>query len=250
VEIMVGGTPAHVETRGQGTKTLLFVHGAGGTGQHFMMVKPPDGWRLVTIDLPGHGYTGGEARDDIFSYADWVAECVREIGGCDVLAGHSMGGAITMALALIQPQRLRGLILISTGARLGVSQAILDLCHKGSTIKVAEHLAKYAYGPLTPMTQIRQWYQIFGTTTCQTYLRDFTACQHFDIRERLGEITLPTLVVCGLDDRLTPYKFSEFLASHLTNAQLHGIPAAGHMVMLEQPEPFNLAVADFCIGLS
>lgn len=245
-QIAVGNIPTHLSVRGQGVKTMLFVHGAGGNGHHFMSVDPPPGWRLVAVDLPGHGQSGGVATNDVFAYAEWLAECIREMGGCDIVGGHSMGGAITMSLALTNPELLRGIILIGTGAKLGVARDILDTCLSGPLIRIEELMGKYAYGPSVTIKQIQQWYRLFGTSTCSAYLQDFTACHHFDIRGRLAEITLPALIVCGLNDRLTPMKYSEYLAERLPDTQLVGIPDAGHMVMLEQPQAFNKAVAEFC----
>lgn len=245
-QLLVQGIPTRVCMRGSGSKTLVFIHGAGGNAKHWMAVTPPAGWQLAAVDLPGHGASGGEAINDIFTYGDWVAALIEELGGCDVLVGHSMGGAITMAVALTYPQRIRGIVLVGTGARLSVSQAIFDKCNDGIAAKVEELLGKLAYGPLPSWEQIKQWYEMFGEASCQAYYRDFSACHHFDVRRRLQEIKLPAQIICGLDDRLTPYKYSEYLAAHLPAARLDGIPDAGHMVMLEQPEQFNRILASFC----
>jgi pimeloyl-ACP methyl ester carboxylesterase len=248
--LTVNGIPTHVTIRGEGKNTIFLVHGAGGSGQHFMLAEPPDGWRLVAVDLPGHGKSGGDAQQDIKVYADWVAQCIRETGGCDILAGHSMGGAIAMTVAQKNPASMRGLILISTGARLSVSQGILDLAQQGVIAHIEALLAKFAFGPLPSLEQIRTWYEIFGASSGHAYFRDFSACNQFDIRDQLVSIQLPALVVCGMEDRMTPFKYSEFLASGIPGATLQGIPEAGHMVMLEQPELFNAAVAAFCSRFS
>jgi pimeloyl-ACP methyl ester carboxylesterase len=236
----------YFHVRGTGHKTLVLVHGAGGNGLHWMDVTPPAGWRLVAVDLPGHGKSEGEAKSSIPEYAQWITELIHGFGGCDILAGHSMGGAITMSVALSHPELLQGIILVGTGAKLSVSQAIFDRCHGGVTARVEDLLAKLAYGKAPSFETIKEWYRTFGAVSCQSYLRDFTACHHFDIRHRLPEISLPALVVCGLDDRLTPYKYSQYLAAHLPNALLEGIPDAGHMVMLEQSQQFNRVIADYC----
>ncbi|MDW7650989.1 MAG: alpha/beta hydrolase [Bacillota bacterium] len=248
-EIIVRQETAHYMLRGEGEQTLVFVHGAGGNSLHWVEMEPPSGWRLVAVDLPGHGKSGGSAKSNVFAYADWVADFIRAIGGCTALAGHSMGGAITMALALSCPELVRGLILVGTGAKLGVSPVILDLCRTGIAARVEDQLANMAYGPLPSREQIREWYQMFGQATCHAYLMDFTACNRFDIRERLGEISHPTLIACGKDDRLTPFKYSEYLLAHLPNAQLTGIEDAGHMVMMEQPTQLNHSIKSFCESL-
>lgn len=243
---MIQGIPAYVDVRGSGDKTILFVHGAGGNGLHWMETDPPPGWRLAALDLPGHGKSGGSAVSDISGYANWVAAFIEGYGGCDLLVGHSMGGAITMTVALEQPQLLQGIVLVGTGAKLAVSNIMLDLCRGGAVAKVEDMLSKVAYGPLPSVAKIKEWYRIFGNASCQSYLRDFLGCHHFDIRPQLAGIDLPTLVVCGKEDRLTPFKYSEYLTKHIPGARLEGIPDAGHMVMLEQPKQFNKIIADFC----
>jgi pimeloyl-ACP methyl ester carboxylesterase len=64
---------------------------------------------------------------------------------------------------------------------------------------------------------------------------DMLACNDFDVIQRLPEITKPTLIMCGTEDRMTPLRFSENLAIRIPGAALQTIDMAGHMVMLEQP---------------
>jgi pimeloyl-ACP methyl ester carboxylesterase len=74
---------------------------------------------------------------------------------------------------------------------------------------------------------------------------DFLACDQFDVLHRLGEITMPTLVICGEEDQLTPLKYSRFTMDALLDARLVTIPGAGHMVMLEKPSAVTEAVKTF-----
>jgi pimeloyl-ACP methyl ester carboxylesterase len=75
--------------------------------------------------------------------------------------------------------------------------------------------------------------------------RDLSACDTFDIMAQLAEITLPTLIVCGEADRLTPPKYSMYLQQHLSRSTLRILPDAGHYVMYEQPEATNQAIAEW-----
>ena len=65
---------------------------------------------------------------------------------------------------------------------------------------------------------------------------DLMACDAFDVMDQLSKLSLPTLIVCGSDDQMTPLGYSEFLREHITGAHLGVVPNAGHMVMLEQPD--------------
>ena len=87
-------------------------------------------------------------------------------------------------------------------------------------------------------------------------LADFTACNDFNLlaespaEDVLRHIDLPTLVVCGKEDRLTPPKYSRYLQERIAGAELLLVPDAGHMVMLEQPQAVTSAIAEFVAGIS
>ena len=74
---------------------------------------------------------------------------------------------------------------------------------------------------------------------------DFWAANRFDLMDRVHEVALPTLILCGEEDRMTPLKYSEYLRDRIPGARLVVIPRAGHMVMLEQPRAVNEAIAEF-----
>lgn len=63
----------------------------------------------------------------------------------------------------------------------------------------------------------------------------FLACDRFDMRTQVASLTLPTLIICGVADKMTPVKLSEALHQAIGGSQLHLVAEAGHMVMVEQP---------------
>jgi pimeloyl-ACP methyl ester carboxylesterase len=78
---------------------------------------------------------------------------------------------------------------------------------------------------------------------------DFFACSKLDIAEAVAGIRIPTLILCGAEDKMTPPALSEQLQDHIPGAGLALIPGAGHFVMLENPEAFNEVLADFVNAL-
>jgi pimeloyl-ACP methyl ester carboxylesterase len=76
-------------------------------------------------------------------------------------------------------------------------------------------------------------------------LNDFRACDKFDIMERLGEIRVPLLAVCGTEDVMTPPKYSQYLAKNMKNARAVVIPGGTHFVFAEKPKEVNRAIEDF-----
>jgi pimeloyl-ACP methyl ester carboxylesterase len=216
---------------------LILVHGAGGSHQHWgHAIRTIGAVATHGLDLPGHGRSGGSGR---WSIADYAAFLVRFLDALQlqraVVAGHSMGGATALTMALQYPQRIAGLVLVGTGARLRVLPAILDgtLTDFENTISL---ICEYAYSSHTPRQLVRQGQRQMLQVAPQTIHDDFVACDAFDVMERLGKIRCPTLVICGTEDRLTPLKYSRYLVDRIANAELELIPGAGHMVMIEKPE--------------
>ncbi len=169
-----------------------------------------------------------------------------------VLVGHSMGGAITIEVALARPELLAGIVLVGSGARLRVTPIIRDEV-KRDYPHAAEVIAEWAYSPRADAklktASVRELLEVPAAVTHG----DFQACDAFDRMEEIGRILLPTLVVCGEEDRLTPVKYSQYMKDRIPNARLVIIPEAGHSVMLEKPEELNAAlrsfISDFGISL-
>jgi pimeloyl-ACP methyl ester carboxylesterase len=163
-----------------------------------------------------------------------------------VLMGHSMGGAIALTMALRAPQQVAGLVLVGSGARLRVAPAILELSAAASTFPHAvEKVMQAAFSSHTPDRLIQLARERMLAAGHTAFHNDFLACDHFDVRSRLAELTMPALVVSGRDDRLMPPKFGLELAEGLPVGEFAEIPHAGHMVMLEQAKALAKLVADF-----
>jgi len=158
--------------------------------------------------------------------------------------GHSMGGAIVQEAAFRSPVLMKGIILAATGPRLGVAPALLDgLLNNFDNI--IDAIMAYAYAPGVNQRLVTEGAGLMREAGAAVVHGDFTACNQFDMRDRIVQITLPALILCGEKDQLTPPSLSLKLKTAIDGSRCDIIPSAGHMVMIETPGAFNRSVLDF-----
>jgi pimeloyl-ACP methyl ester carboxylesterase len=233
---------------GEGKRSVVvLIHGAGGTHLYW----PPElrrlpGYRVLALDLPGHGKSAGRGLQSIAAYTQAVKDWLLALGlHSAVFAGHSMGSAIALMMALEHAEHVNGLVLLGSGARLKVSPELLENAASQTTFQNAVNMViewSFGFGALPRLKELAA--QRMAETRASALYGDFVACNTFDVTARIEQIRQPTLVVCGSEDRMTPLRQSQFLADHIPGATLKTIPEAGHMVMLEKPQP----VADILLG--
>ena len=226
---------------------LVFVHGAGATHKvwRYQTLAFPDS---VALDLPGH--PRGVGYSTISEYAEFVTQAIKERGLSPVvLAGHSMGGAIAIDIALSHPRFLAGIALVGSGARLRVSPIIKEGL-TGNYARTAEVIADWAYSPKSDAKLRKASVQELLEVPPEVAYGDFQACDHFDKMNDISRIDLPTLLVCGEDDDLTPLKYSMYMKERIRNARIVIVPDAGHSVMLEKPDELNNALRSFLAEIS
>jgi len=226
-------------------KTIVFIHGAGGNASYWLkqLIGIGRSFHVLAPDLPGHGKSGGAACDNIKDYREFIYKfAVKLVNGCFYLAGHSMGGAVTLEFSLSHPELLEGAILIATGARFSAIHAVLDMIKNG---RHNHELVSFAYGQNTPPRLKELALREISATSPVVWFKDFSACKRFDVTPRLSEIQLPALILAGTEDLLTPLKYSRLLECGLPKARMSEIEGAGHMLMLEKPEIINKHIIDF-----
>ncbi len=246
----LNGIAYTVSRRGKPTAPpLILIHGAGGMSLSW----PPQIRRLADTtvfapDLPNHGKSlrlDFQTLEEVASILlDWLNN--RQIHQMD-LCGHSMGGAISLILALQAPSRIRKLIIIGSAARLAVNPILLELSAQPATLPQAiELLIKWSFSRDTPQRLKELTAHRLRQNHPNTLYQDFYACNQFDLSSQLGKIQQPTLILTGEDDRMTPPESAQQLAQNLPNAQLQLIPNGGHMVVLEQPDEIAQRLWAFC----
>jgi pimeloyl-ACP methyl ester carboxylesterase len=228
---------------------LIFLHGSADSSriwrlqlEHF---RKEGHKHTFAIDLPGHGQ-----RPDIFSsevtiqdYTSAARNIIKHELHAErpIVAGHSLGGAIALMMALEYGTELSGLILIGSGARLRVLPTLLEGA-RANPQETRQQLVELATAPANRARIVPAVLTEQETPGPMMLYRDLMACNNFDAMSKLQEISLPTLIICGEEDRLTPMKYSEHLHQQIATSQLYRIPQAGHYVMREQPEKLNQAI--------
>lgn len=243
------GFEAGSETFSENRPTLVMIHGAGGCSRVWQGQIRPLGRTLNTLalDLPGHGKTPGPGKADIREYTDWLADLLDAAFSHPVfLMGHSMGGAIALELALSSITSLKGIILASSGARLGVAPEFLTGLLNNFE-EMVDSIMHYAYAPDADESLVREGARLMKEAGSKTAHDDFLACDRFDRRKDLGNIQIPCLIVCGEQDILTPKTLSRSLHENIQGSSLHFFPSAGHMVMIESHGAFNQCIKDFVL---
>ncbi len=246
-------TAYEVADRGGTGPTICFVHGSGGSraawkAQHRLADRYP----VVAVDLSGHGDSEDVAADPgytaLSAYADDVAAVLEETDAT-VLAGSSLGGAVTMHLLLEREPDVQGVVLAGTGAKLGVLQDLLEWLDTDF-----DRALEFLHGPdrlfHDPDPELRDE-SIERMRECGQGIvrRDFRTCHRFDVRADVHRIDVPALAVYGEYDQLTPPQYHEYLADEIGEGDLVETEDAAHLAMLEQPTAFNEAVAEFVDGL-
>lgn len=154
-----------------------------------------------------------------------------------------MGGAIALELAIRRDPRVRGVVLLGSGAKLRVAAAIFEAIDRDFEA-AASMLAGYFYAEPKPAWIEASIGQMLAVGPEQT-ARDFRACDSFDAVDRLERIGVPLLALAGERDVMMPPKFGAFVADRVPGATARILPGAGHLAMVERPADTNEALRSF-----
>jgi len=250
----------HVETTGHGHgPDLALIHGWGMHGGVWDGVRDAlaQHCRLHVVDLPGMGYSLPCTPYTLPQLARLVAEALPP--QADV-CGWSFGGQVAQQLALEYPQQVRRLLLVGSTPRFvnapdwqcGIDAAVFRQFAADVATNYQETMARFlnlqAFGSEASRSQMRALRERFA----QRPLPDPEALQqalhillHTDLRQPLGQLRLPLLLLHGTRDTLAPVAAAHWMAQHLPQAQLSVIAGASHAPFLSHPASFVAEVNRF-----
>lgn len=231
---------------------ILFLHGVGSDKSvwapqlaHFGKSR-----RAVAFDYPGYGeseFLDGATRDD---YAASILAAMDALGIDRAhVCGLSLGGVVAIALHAAASHRCASLIIADSFASHPDGQGIHDRSVAASRAMTMRELAEARSGVLlgsaaSPELQANV-IEAMATIDPVAYRIGAAAVWLADQGERAMKIDVPTLILVGDEDRITPPALSEELANLIPGSRLVRIAAAGHLANAEQPEAFNRAIESF-----
>ena len=234
---------------------IVFLHGVGSDKRvwtpqldHFGRSR----W-AVAFDYPGYGeseYLDGATRED-FAAAIFAAMDALEIEAAHV-CGLSLGGVIAIAMHSAAPERCASLIIADSFAVHPDGQAIHDrsvaASRSMSMRDLAEARAAVLLGSAATPELLADVVETMSRIDPAAYQLGAAAVWLADQRDRVAAIDVPTLILVGDEDSITPPALSEELHELIPGSRLERIAAAGHLANIEQPQAFNRAIESFLSG--
>jgi 3-oxoadipate enol-lactonase len=242
-----------VSQQGAGQRTpILFLHGVGSDKSVWSPQLDHFGRERRAIALSYPGYGASDFAPDA-TREDYAAVVVAVMDALEIerahICGLSLGGVVAIAIHAAASHRCASLILADTFAVHPDGQAIFDRSEEASrTIgmrALAEARAGALLGKAAGPAIHRGVIDTMSAIDPAAYVIAARAVWLADQRTRAAEIDVPTLVLVGNEDTITPPALSSELAALIRGAEMNIIPAAGHLANIEQPEAFNAAIDSF-----
>ncbi len=259
-KVKVGDINIYYEVNGEGEPLLLIAAlSSDVTSWRFQTPEFSKKYRVIVFDNRGVGRT--DSPDTPYSIEMMADDAVGLLDALDIekvnVLGISMGGFIAQELALKYPRRVKSLILATTAANAPfLAKHLWDtwvrLVQEGVSWEIAwrnvmpwVYTDKFFENPEQVQMVINRILTYPYQQPAHAFARQATACAEHDTRDRISQITAPTLVLVGREDIYLPVKLSEELAAGIPNAELVVLEGGGHGFSGEIPEKFNQAVLDF-----
>lgn len=223
---------------------LVFVHGAGSSHLIWSLQLREFSklYRTIALDLSGHGKSENHEGEPSIekSFTEDVTVLIDHLNLENfILVGHSMGGGVAMCYTLHDNVRKpKALVLVDTSSNLDLSKLRSGLVKETLEDRVYFFKSRI-FENYTETYQLKKLDDDMRLANPQVLARDLSACNKFDITERLREIDIPVFVIVGSnDDIITPAIAAEF-EKKLPRADIAIVKNAHHIPMVEQPEEFN-----------
>jgi pimeloyl-ACP methyl ester carboxylesterase len=241
-----------------GPECVVFIHGALNDHSVWNLLArwyAHHGYRVLAVDLPGHGRSAGPALPTVEAMAQWVMTLLDELAVDRAhLVGHSMGSLIALEAASLAPERAASLGLVGTAYPMKVSAALLETARDTPLVAI-DRVNAFSHSTLAakpsfpgPGTWLHGAGRALmrrvqaGYTQANLFEHDFRACDAYAHGlEAAALVACPSRLILGAKDQMTPPKATAALATAL-EAEVVTVPA-GHALMQEAPDAVMRALA-------
>jgi pimeloyl-ACP methyl ester carboxylesterase len=258
MKLNVNGAEVFVATGGRefdaGLPTVVLLHGAGFDHTAWALHSrwfAHHGFGLLAPDLPGHGRSAGKPLPTIADMADWTAALLDAAGVSKArLVGHSMGSLIALETAARHPEKVSGLSLIGAAATMTVGPDLLKAAEANDHAAIdmvsiwgLGHAAGLG-GSLAPGLWMHGGAQrLLERCKAGVLYNDLAACNAYqNALPAAAAVKVPTTLVLGERDMMTPAKAGRALAAAIPDARTVVLRGAGHMMMTERPDELLAAM--------
>ena len=261
MDVQVDGCRAHAATGSRPInnqeRAVIFIHGAGMDRTVWQLQTRNVaymGRQVYSVDLPGHGWSEGQALSSVAEMADWI---IRFMDAANVqtasLIGHSMGALVALECAARNPDRLDKLCLMGVAEEMPVHPALLEAAQQNLPI-ASELIVFWGVGeeaqrgghPHPGLWVHGASQTLLDMSRPGVLYSDLNACNTYkSATERATSVTCETLFILGHQDKMTPVKSARSLSAAITLSSTEVIDRSGHMMMLERPDEVHKALTSF-----
>ena len=258
MKLSVSGREAFVATGGRefdpALPTVVLLHGAGFDHSTWALHNrwfAHHGFSVLAPDLPGHGHSAGPALQSIAEMADWSAALLGSVQATNArLIGHSMGSLIALETAARHPAKVSALSLIGTAATMTVGPDLLKAAEANDDAAI-DMVSIWGLGfkaelggSLAPGLWMHAGAQsVLRHCPPGVLFSDLSACNSYqNALTAAAGITVPTTLILGERDMMTPAKAGKALAAAIPRARTVVLAGAGHMMMAERPDELLAAL--------
>ena len=258
MNVTINGVRAFVSTGGRdfdpSLPSVVLIHGAGfdhSTWALHSRYFAHHGFSMLAPDLPGHGRSAGPALRTIAEMADWIAALLAATGATKAhLIGHSMGSLIALEAAARHPDKVSALSLIGTAAPMTVGPDLLKAAEANDQAAIdmisiwGLGFSAELGGSLAPGLWMHGSAQrVLQGCAPGVLFSDLSACNSYvDALAAAAKVNVPTTVILGERDMMTPPRAGKTLAAAIAGARTVVVPGAGHMLMNERPDELLAAL--------
>jgi pimeloyl-ACP methyl ester carboxylesterase len=258
MQLSVNGVDTFVATGGRpfdsSVPAVVMLHGAGLDHSAWALHSrwfAHHGYSVLAPDLPGHGRSSGKPLPTVADMADWTAALLDAAGAPKArLVGHSMGSLIALETSARHPAKVSGLSLIGTAAAMTVGPDLLKAAEANDPAAIdmvsiwGLGFAAELGGSLAPGLWMHGGAQrVLQQCRPGVLFSDLSACNSYqNALAAAAQVTVPTTIILGERDMMTPAKAGKVLAAAVPNARMVVLSGAGHMMMSERPDELLAAL--------